>query len=534
MPARLMNWIDKRRRAFTIISVIYWFFGSSIVLFAERLFPFEEQSIHMGTVFRLLVEICFVFLTALLLFVLLSQMKRLRESEERYRKIVDHSPDAILIIKDNAICYTNAAGVAMYGAGNEKELLGISPDRFYLHKPEVYESRPRQETIVTLDGRTIDVETTNIPITLEGKRAMLIHRRDITERNIEKMKLWETNHMLQTLISSCPLAIIVLDLDFRVKVWNRAAEEMFGYSEEEVLGRRYPVVPQEEEQHFVEMDRAIFSGKTLKSVEVKRRRKDGKKVTAALSTAPLRDAAGKVTGLIGVLADITEQKKTEELLRKSEKLSAAGQLAAGVAHEIRNPLTSIKGFLQLMRENRGPHERYLDIILPEITRIEEIITEILVLAKPQSRKFRRTNVNRMIHQVISLLNSHAILKNIDIVFVDKIGKQVIYGDENQLKQVMINLLKNGIEAMDDGGTIKIELQKEKEKELAIRVTDEGCGISENQLKRLGEPFYTTKEFGTGLGLMCTYKMVEEHRGTIEFESEPGIGTTVTVRLPISD
>jgi len=237
-------------------------------------------------------------------------------------------------------------------------------------------------------------------------------------------------------------------------------------------------------------------------------------------------------GIMQVL-DITEREQSMQLLVQSEKLSAAGQLAAGIAHEIRNPLTSLKGFLHLMKANNGnpaKHDAYVTIMNDELNRIDQILSELLVLSKPQSVQFVRSRAASIIRQVLDILQPQAVLKNVQLL-TDQLDETVsIYCDENQIKQVLINLVKNGIEAMPNGGRILIGLTADQRR-VSIAIADEGGGMPEETLKRLGEPFYTTKEKGTGLGLMVSFKIVENHGGTIQVDSEQNRGTRFTVTLP---
>ncbi|CAM4094398.1 ATP-binding protein [Paenibacillus alkaliterrae] len=232
-----------------------------------------------------------------------------------------------------------------------------------------------------------------------------------------------------------------------------------------------------------------------------------------------------------IIRDISERKKNEELLINSEKLYIAGQLAAGIAHEVRNPLTSLKGFLQLMSSGRGNSQHFYDIMKSELVRIESIVSELLMLSKPQVYDFAPKDACRIMADTVTLLNTQAILHNVIIEFHADYRPLWVMGVENQLKQVFINLIKNAIEAMQSGGVVAIYMSQDEAGEVIIRIRDEGTGLSREQLSTLGQPFYTTKDKGTGLGLMVTYKIVDNHQGRITAESEMGVGTTFIIRLP---
>ena len=242
--------------------------------------------------------------------------------------------------------------------------------------------------------------------------------------------------------------------------------------------------------------------------------------------------------VFGFCRDVTDQrraerivKESEELLRKAEKLSVVGQLAAGVAHEIRNPLTALKGFTQLFYRNSDSDSRqYYDIMLSELNRIETILGELLVLAKPQSGRYKPQDVSVILHEVISLLATQAIMQSVNIQTEFRDDAILVSCDRNQIKQVFVNIIKNAIEAMPDGGDVLVRLFRDGEV-VVIEFQDQGAGIPADQLQKLGEPFYTTKDKGTGLGLMVSHKILTDHGGSLKLESEPGSGTCVRIVLP---
>lgn len=263
----------------------------------------------------------------------------------------------------------------------------------------------------------------------------------------------------------------------------------------------------------VEMDWFTVKGKTLHTEVVESSTK--------LSGRPVIQV---------IIRDISERKKNEELLINSEKLYVAGQLAAGIAHEIRNPLTSLKGFLQLITSGRQG-KNYYDIMKSELNRIESIVSELLMLSKPQVYDLAYRDIRHIMADTVTLLEAQAILHNIAIEA--RLGDEPLWvrGVENQLKQVFINVIKNAIEVMLDGGVIKVACMREAEGRIVVRIADRGPGISDDQLAKIGQPFYTTKEKGTGLGLMVTYKIVDNHHGSIVVSSHVGEGTTFDILLP---
>lgn len=234
-----------------------------------------------------------------------------------------------------------------------------------------------------------------------------------------------------------------------------------------------------------------------------------------------------------ITRDITERLKTEELLRKSGKLDVVGQLATAIAHEIRNPLATIKGFIQLIQSMKNKENQwYIDVISSEIEQIEVITNRFMIVAKPQAVKIQLNNLSMLAEQVITLLQPKAMMNNIQIRTVLKSEIPYIPCEGNQLKQVFINILENAIEAMSTGGEILVQIDTLDSHQVSICFIDQGCGIPRERIPYLGEPFYSIKEKGVGLGLMICYEIVEAHQGKIVIESEMNKGTTVNVILPI--
>jgi PAS domain S-box-containing protein len=244
----------------------------------------------------------------------------------------------------------------------------------------------------------------------------------------------------------------------------------------------------------------------------------------------------EITGVFGIARDITSIRENERMIVASEKLSVIGQLAAGVAHEIRNPLTSLKGFVQLMQGTRTVNVNHLDIMLSEIERIDLISSEMLILGKQQDIPLRQVNLDDVMEQVLVLMNAQANLDNVSIIYENLAEKDLyVKSDANQLKQVFINIVKNSVEAINNKhhGKVTITITK-KEPFACITVGDNGVGMEPEKMKKVGEPFYSTKEKGTGLGLAICKKIVERHKGSMEFKSFIGEGTEVDIYLPLSD
>ncbi|WP_407271010.1 ATP-binding protein [Radiobacillus sp. PE A8.2] len=223
--------------------------------------------------------------------------------------------------------------------------------------------------------------------------------------------------------------------------------------------------------------------------------------------------------------------KIKEELQQSEQLAIVGQLATSITHEVRNPLTSLKGLTQLQKE-KYPEDQYFQIMTDEIERISSILDDLLVIGRPKDTVFVKNDIHEMINYVVEILNHNGTQDTITIN--NEIDKDIpeVECNSQQIKQVLINIIKNGMEAMPDGGKITIKVESLQSDKIKITITDEGYGIPEAHLELLGNPFHTTKSGGTGLGLMVSFKIIKEHNGEIQFQSEEGKGTTVSLTMPV--
>lgn len=349
---------------------------------------------------------------------------------------------------------------------------------------------------------------------------------NISARKLAEEKLRESEGRYHRLVEESPDGVIILK-DEKCMFINSTGIEMLGLQHKEsIIGRSiYDFMLFQDHERFKKRNLHIHS---VGPFEKKFIRMDGKIIHVELKTIPTIYENNQAVHMI--MRDISERQKTQELMINSEKLTIAGQLAAGIAHEVRNPLTAIKGFFQMMEGDLKKNKIYFDVIHSEINRIETILNELLWLAKPQESKFVQKNIGVVLNHVLTLLETQTNLNNIQIIKNIEQHLPAINCDENKLKQVFINFLKNAIEAMSQGGTIHIDIRKQDPDWIMIQITDEGSGIPEHLLTRVGEPFFTTKKKGTGLGLMICKNIISEHKGEIMIESSPK-GTLVKILLP---
>jgi len=354
---------------------------------------------------------------------------------------------------------------------------------------------------------------------------------DITERKKAEESLQESEYKYRLIAENMTDIILLFDSNGNTLYASPSNEKVIGFSKKDLVGNQLmdKVHPED-----VALLQSKFQqiGKTNSPLQVEFRflHGNGYWILIECVGTPVIGKNGEAEHIIAVGRDITEKRKAEEQLSKSEKLSVVGELAAGVAHEIRNPLTSIRGHFQLMQQGII-EEKFFEVILDELNRIEDIIYEFLNLAKPQEIQLRKNHLDKILKDVERILESEAHLQNVRIIHQMEPNMATVLCDINQVKQVFINLIKNSIDAIPNGGYVKIQAIKEGSNVL-IKIIDNGVGISESRLKKLGEPFFSNKEKGTGLGLMLCFRIISQHKGTITFTSEEYKGTTVEIRLPL--
>ena len=459
----------------------------------------------------------------------------LQRSEERFRAIFEQAHEAIIICDNfgNILRANPAASrtfelplhdlvhanLLQFMDGKNKKVRDVLRQFFRV-------GQIRDElTFHMPNGEKKQLEFTSKKGVINGYHLTIF--RNVSERRKMEKQLREQEQKFRSVFNHAMDGIVLIDDQQRIFDANPAACRIFSLQKEQLLEKcMHEFIGSNDLMKFQtwlndgeEEEFCIIDG-------------EGKKKIVELSFKP------NIIEHVGLMMmrDMTEKKEMEEQLRKSDTLNVVGQLAAGIAHEIRNPMTALKGFIQLLQGSIGndceQHNMYFHVIMSELKRIESIITEFLVLAKPQAIHYERGDVAKIMQETVDLLSVQATMHNIQI---EATYEQVplIYCEPKQLKQVFINILKNAIEVMPNGGTITVSVSRVEEG-IRIAIRDEGSGIPKEKIKKLGEPFYTTKERGTGLGLMVSYKIIEEHHGRIDVESEVGVGTTFYITLPVTN
>ena len=341
------------------------------------------------------------------------------------------------------------------------------------------------------------------------------------------------DHILRSVGSG----IVTMNMTGEITSWNNAAEQITGYRFDDIRTNWKTVFGDSIKGLFGHTDdlkaRPVrFEGHIAK--------RDGSKAMLGFTATLLKDDADIVRGIILTFQDITRLLEMEEQIRRQERLATVGSLAAGIAHEIRNPLASLSGSIQMLQgelELEGDHKHLMDIVLRETDRLNNIVTEFLDYARPRSNQLEQISLASLLEETITLFRNSREFREDIVIICDIPSAIVITGDPQRLRQVFWNLLINAAQAMQNGGTITISAASGAgidADEVTIRILDTGRGIEAEHLDHIFEPFFTTKPSGTGLGLAIAYRIIEDHNGTIDVKSEEGKGTAVIINLPYID
>ena len=375
------------------------------------------------------------------------------------------------------------------------------------------------------------------PLWTEGEeiKYYLEIARDVTEYRHLILRLQRSEKRFKAILDTATDAIISVDENNRIILFNNAAQSIFGYSGDNVLGKDLnmliPFIDDNNQKsqinRFLQKRESDLIGRTL---SLEGRRRNGEKFPIELSLSML-EMEGKIT-ITAIIRDVMEQQKLKGRMLQSERLAAVGQAVAHVAHEIRNPLMIIGGFSNQIKtkldDERELHK--IDMVLEEVQRLERLVANLGDFTKEYRLLKRPADINSVIKDVIKIMTGVCSLEKYS--FKKMLSKEVseIHCDPDKLKQVFINIISNGLEAMHDGGSITISTEKIP-KGVEIRIHDEGVGIPNEDLQHIFEPFYTTREQGSGLGLSISYKLIEAHNGDIWAISSPGKGATFIIQLP---
>ncbi len=396
------------------------------------------------------------------------------------------------------------------------------------------------------DGSFYWVDTTIVPfLTAEGKPYQYVAiRYDITERKRAEEQILEQ----AALLDKAQDAIFVRDLEDHILFWNKSAERMYGWTAAEVIGKKADellfaeLLPEIVEAKKIILEQGEWRG------EVHQITKDGREIIVDSRWTLVRDSQGKPVNKLIVNTDVTERKRLEAELMRAAQLSLIGELAAGLAHEIKNPLAGIQGAVDILirrREAGDPERVALEGMRREVVRIDATVRSLLERARPRALNVASTSLTEVLRRAVVLARDHASStfmrgRRVSIEFSPVPDPIIIPIDAAQIEDAVLNLLLNAIEAIEREGRVIVRASRDARAsesrpngEAVIEVTDTGRGIAEDDMERIFNPFFTKTSGGTGLGLPAVRRIVRAHGGQVEVKSTPGCGSTFTIRLPMS-
>lgn len=353
----------------------------------------------------------------------------------------------------------------------------------------------------------------------------------------ENVQLKNLQFQTQIILNAMEKLVLIVDKDDKIVMCNKVYEEVFGVSASQIIGMNCIEHMNKSQAHIEKKYKKNDSDDNSKeSYELTLTNAYGETERLLGDVSIIYDPNGKIIGKIGIASDITNLREQQEKMIQQEKLALLGQMGAGIVHETRNYLTTIKGSCQLIDilTKDKKIKNYTDKINKDINEVNRIISEFLSLSKPRELQLEEVSIYDMVQSIKSIVETSSLMKGINIDFYLSKDEEYLLCDESQIKQVVLNICKNAVDAMANTEDARLIIEtgyEEKTNEMFIKIEDNGQGMSKETLKRIGTPFFTTKKTGTGLGLNVCYTIVKEHRGRVEVDSELGKGTIFKIILP---
>ncbi len=479
-----------------------------------------------------------------------------REAEMRFTELFETLQEGIYFTTpEGQILDANPALVRMLGFENKEELLQTNARELFadpsvrnrqleelrsrgqLRESEIQLKRKDGQILYCLDTTSVIRDSGGAIIRYQG--ALM----DVTERRRMEQKLHEEQEFARRLVNGFPDLIVVIDKEKRYRFVSPSIEELLGYKPEDLVGRfvgerSHP----EDKMAMDDLCGVILSGKESSySLEYRTQHRNGSWRVFRAAASPLYDAEGHITGLVASSRDFTELKRLEQQVIQSEKMAAMGQLIAGVAHELNNPLTAILGISDLLRERTAAEDekRQLDLVHQQARRAADIVGNLLAFARPAKAQKVALGLAEMVQRTLQLHEYSLRVNNIVVDFHPDTALPTVLGDSNQLMQVFLNLIVNAeqaIRGVKSSGLLRVRLGTRESmggKMVWATFEDDGPGVPAEAVSRIFDPFFTTKRpgRGTGLGLSICMALVKEHGGTIEAQNSPGGGALFTVAFP---
>ncbi len=359
-------------------------------------------------------------------------------------------------------------------------------------------------------------------------------RRSTVQLEETVQNLSDLQRLHQRIVESIRSGLVTTDLEGKIYIFNAAAEEITGYKAADVKGWTIYDLLGDMRHSIATTLEALKKGDQPPRLEIDFVTPDNFNLRLGFSVSPLFDEAGATSGLIITFQDLTEIRLMEESFRRKDRLAAVGRVAAGLAHEIRNPLGAMRGAIQVLQpsmQKDSAEAQLMSIVLRESDRLNSIITNFLQYARPSTGEFEEVDLRDIIKENVTLMRHSPEVRSVHKIIEDLPNQPVLAAaDAAGLKQVFWNLARNAMQSMPNGGKLTVKLTQTSPQKAQITFTDNGVGMPPNQVERLFEPFSQSTTGGTGLGLSIVYQIIRDHNGTINVRSREGAGTTITIDL----
>jgi two-component system, sporulation sensor kinase E len=403
-------------------------------------------------------------------------------------------------------------------------------DQIFKEQPEDLWLQPYEVTVVTSSGEEI-LQRYSIHKIDQDKLYFILYFRDTNESALNLFQRFSA-----AFLQDVNLGVMLISTNFTLVDISDMACRILGFDKLAILNKPMEVVFASVPIEHRLVQRTILDGMIVRNHAISWTNNQ-KRYELLLDSNVLRDRHGRVVGAYILFKDVTNLRSLEEQVQRSDRLKMIGQIAAGTAHEIRNPLTSIKGFLQVFRKTfmvngMSKEQSYTEVMLAEIDRVNELVNEFLLLSKPKNVTLQATDISNVLRGILPIINNEAILHKVQLQYEASYYLPTVIADQELLKQVFLNICKNGIEAMaNEGGVMTItEKADPEERNVCIEISDTGPGIPMFVIDKIFDPFFTTKESGTGLGLSVCQRIIHDMGGNIRVESR-GVGSKFTVCIP---
>lgn len=513
---------------YTSVNSISWTFGHILkitsyyflfkgIFISTIVYPYEQLEIEHGSLEK--------------------ATKELKYTSETLSDLLDALPIAVKEYDVNGkIRYINKRFEELFQC-NRRDLCGLTEEEFSHKFPsKILKNGKDTKNIVRIYKR-IKRDTIKLSINSKQVRNGLL----VFFSEVKKDQELENLHIqTETILEAVDSCILILDKNRKIVLCNKIVEEVLETNREDIIGINIDKLDELIKIKVEEPSDVTLKDNTRKQFyQVSLYSLKGNKKELILDSTPIRDVDGDIIGSISIGRDITEYKREQQKLIQQEKLALLGQMGAEIVHETRNFLTTIKGRSQLigavtLKQDVKKHALKIN---EEVNEVNRIISEFLFLSKPRETELTEVSMLDIFQSIESMVKSSSLMKGIDVNFQLSKEERYVMCDEAELKQVILNVCKNAADAMSDKNNAKLKVEtgfNEVTNEMFIKITDNGVGIPEENLKKIGTPFFTTKKSGTGLGLNVCYKIIKEHKGRVEIESTLGIGTTFCITLPCID